>query len=91
MGKYRYLRLWFWWNFIIKRNEFSEKLDFFNLYEKHKESCRKENGLVDMSLISLIIVYQRNIAHDLDNGEDIFSFSPEMIKRARFKQDLSKI
>lgn len=30
MKKYLYyLKLWYWWNFTIKRNEFSRKIDLF--------------------------------------------------------------
>jgi len=80
---YRHLRLWFWWNYTIKRNEFSNKLNFYAVYEKQRGSCKGDNGCVNMKLISYILMRQRDIAHNLDAGCKIKSFNPTYLKLAK--------
>ena len=79
INMYQHIRLWFWWNYIIKRDEFSHKLGYWYLYKKHVNkkpnySCDKSGG---------IIIRHRNLAHDLDNGDKISDINPELIKLAR--------
>ena len=71
---YWHLRLWYWWNYVIKRDEFSTKLGYLNMYNKYKNSY---NYLVDV--LNATISRQRNIAHMLDDGKAITDISPHYI------------
>jgi hypothetical protein len=73
-SKYLYFKLYLWWNYTIKRNEFSKELDFHKLRAKNKK--------VPMNEIISMITWQRTIAHDLDNGTDIKSISINVIKKS---------
>ncbi len=83
MNLYYRIRLWYWWNYSIQRDEFSHKLDFFYLYEKLKHKLKDNQGKILMGKISRILVRQRNIAHVLDINPDLSEIPTEFIKRAR--------
>jgi hypothetical protein len=71
-NKYYQLKLWIWWNFVIKKNEFSKKLDLFYI----KRRCKK----LSLTELSYLVVRQRQLAHDLDNGDAV---SVEAIIKSR--------
>ena len=75
---YWHLRLWFWWNFVVKQDEFSNELNYWEMRRKY---VGKVNYSVDV--LNYLIVKQRNIAHDLDNGKDITDIPRKMIEWAR--------
>ena len=75
---YKYLKLWYWWNFVIKQDEFHNKLNTIDIYyELRYKKNYKHIMLYD------IIVRRRTIAHCLDNGDSIMSIPVEMIVRSR--------
>ena len=75
---YWHLRLWFWWNYSIKKDEFSPKLGYWKMYDKYK---KKPNYSVDV--LNSLIVKQRNIAHRLEEGENIKDIAPHLVEWAR--------
>lgn len=78
-NKYYQLKLWIWWNFVIKKNEFSKKLDL--TYIKDKANISRKEGIGEyMNELSYILVRQRQLAHDLDNGDAV---SVEAIIKSR--------
>lgn len=60
------------WNFVIKKTEFSKKLDLFYLKTRFKE--------LSLNDLSLIVMRQRQLAHDLDAGDSV---SVESIIRSK--------
>jgi len=72
---YRHFRLWFWWNFVIKKDEFSPKLGVMSMSSKYKK--------LRMSEVGILISRQRSIAHRLDSGENIKDINQDTIKYAK--------
>lgn len=72
-----HLKLWHWWNFIIKKDEFSSELCFYTIYDKLNSSKKDKGNVYD------IAVRRRNIAHYLDSGKKITDFSSAEIKKAK--------
>lgn len=70
------IKLFLWWKFIIKEDEFHNKLNMFYLEKKHK---------LQVSELSMIVAKQRDLAHRLDNGESAFEISKEEIVKAKIK------
>ena len=71
------IKLWFWWNYVIDKDEFSHKLSYWYMYEKYKN--RKHYS---RDQLNEVISKQRNIAHRLDAGEKIKDFAPHYIEWA---------
>jgi len=69
-----YMKLWYWWNFTIKRDNFHYKLSSSFLYDKFSS--------LEHSNINDIITRQRDIAHRLDLGTSIREIAPKEIKLA---------
>jgi hypothetical protein len=77
MNQFLYkVKLFIWWNFKIKKNEFHPSLDYFQLYEKFKNKYTTEE-------IQYITVFQRNLAQELDTGTNIRDIDVKLIKRAK--------
>ena len=67
------IRLWYWWNFTIQRNEFSSKLDIRHPINR----CQTAGQTV------VLTTKRRHIAHLLDVGSSIVDIPVEAIKQAR--------
>ena len=70
MKWYYWLRLWIWWNYIIKKDEFSYKLDPWYLWKIERYSDK-------------ILIYRRTIAHELYNGASIRYIDTDYIKKSK--------
>ena len=69
---YYKLKLWYWWNFTIKKDEFHDSLSYWNIH-------RRYNNIKKASRIAL---YRRSLAHRLDYGTRITDIPTAIIKRA---------
>jgi hypothetical protein len=75
---YQHLRLWFWWNYIVNKDEFSPRLNYWYLYDTMK---KKKPYSVD--LLNASLTRQRHLAHELDMGKKIRSINPHYIRQAK--------
>lgn len=75
--KYYQTKLRLWWKYVIKKNEFSTKLDLFFIRRKYKN--------VSLLDASLLVSRQRDIAHRLDNGEQIESIQLNTIVASKIQ------
>ena len=41
---YQHFKLWFWWNFVIRKNEFNKRLDYMYLYTKMNAPAWTQNS-----------------------------------------------
>ena len=63
---YWHLRLWHWWNFIIKKDEFSPQLGYWEMRARYKHL-----SYYSVDSMNQAISRQRHIAHLLDSGKNI--------------------
>ena len=75
---YYHLKLWWWWTFTIKKDEFSSELSYWEMRRKYVNKC---NYSVDV--LNNLIVRQRNLAHELDDGTKITDIPRKLIEWAR--------
>ncbi len=73
MGLYHRIKLWYWWNFTINRDEFHPSLSSMHIYFNSGRLTTKE--------IPNILIARRQLAHSLDTGQYV---PIELIKQARF-------
>jgi hypothetical protein len=67
---FKSIKLWYWWNFSINKNEFSSKLDLLSLYSITK---------APLNQLSDIVMNRRQLAHELDL-DDSFNRIKELVK-----------
>jgi hypothetical protein len=70
------IKLKIWYIFLLKKNEFSPKLDLFYIKNKFKKYNLKEEEF------NLIVYQRRDIAHLIDLGE-LNNISKEKLKQSR--------
>lgn len=63
---YYRLKLWYYWNITLKKNEFSYKLSLTHIYFELNSDTLDE--------INIILVKRRDIVHNLDNGQICFCY-----------------
>ena len=71
--KYQHIRLWYWWTFKLKKDEFSSHISYLSIYNKHKANANE------------IALKQRHLAHELDAGVPISAFDSDFIKKAKLE------
>ena len=72
MKYYHYIKLWYWWNFTIKCDEFHNDLTRTSVYLENNKG-----SYID------ILLTRRHIAHLLDAGSAIMSIPIGVIKQAK--------
>lgn len=75
---YYHFKLWRWWKYTIKEDEFSSELDYWGVRTRH---IADKNISVDV--LNDLVVRQRNLAHELDNGTKVTDIPRKLIERAR--------
>lgn len=68
------IKLKVWYIFVLKRDEFSYKLDIFYIRNKFKKLNKEE--------LDLVVYQRRDIAHLIDLGE-INNISKEKLKQSK--------
>ena len=74
---YYHIRLWVWWNFTIRKDEFSFCLDSYYIRNKYIAH------ITDTEDFNRILTSQRYLAHTLDEGTNIFDIHVNFIKNAK--------
>jgi len=63
-----------WWEDEIGKDEFSDKLSILHIYNNYPKGERE-----------LILINRRNLAHNLDAGDNYSMFSYSQIKNAKLR------
>ena len=81
LDQYYTFRLWYWWNYVINEDEFSPKLGYWQTRERELNRSSKD---LSIKTLNMIIIKQRNVAHELDTGNmKVSDFLRIQIKTAR--------
>ena len=74
MKYYYWLRLWFWWNYVIKKDKDSNELTEVSIWSKYDTSVKDTED---------IAYRQQNIAFKLNNGISIKQIYIRDIKNSK--------
>ena len=74
LSLYYRAKLWYWWTYIMRKDEFNEGP--ISIYYKYNSKYNREEQ-------QSILIFRRNIAHDLDAGKEIKDIPYNIIKKAK--------